>query len=112
MAGVLTPTQPRTIPGSRSTAPNAATLSIPQNILPHQPHARSPYTALSPVTQNGSYEFDRIIKAGEVLKRTRKTKASTPSTFSHLQSVSDMLETVMETSLHRNTAKHPIDIQR
>jgi hypothetical protein len=26
------------------------------------------------VTQNGSYEFDRIIKSGEVLKRTRKTK--------------------------------------
>ena len=28
----------------------------------------------SPVTQSGSYDFDRIIKQGEVLKRTRKTK--------------------------------------
>lgn len=28
----------------------------------------------SPVTQSGSYDFDRIIKQGQVLKRTRKTK--------------------------------------
>ncbi|EME86115.1 uncharacterized protein MYCFIDRAFT_4449, partial [Pseudocercospora fijiensis CIRAD86] len=28
----------------------------------------------SPVTLQGSYEYDRIIKTGEVLKRTRKTK--------------------------------------
>jgi hypothetical protein len=29
---------------------------------------------MSPVNQNGCFEFDRIIKAGPVLKRTRKTK--------------------------------------
>jgi hypothetical protein len=29
----------------------------------------------SPVNQNGSFEFDRVLKAGAVLKRTRKTKA-------------------------------------
>ncbi|SMQ47994.1 unnamed protein product [Zymoseptoria tritici ST99CH_1A5] len=29
----------------------------------------------SPVTQYGSYEFDRIVKSGQVLKRTRKTKS-------------------------------------
>lgn len=28
----------------------------------------------SPVNQNGSFEFDRVIKAGTVVKRTRKTK--------------------------------------
>ncbi|KAF2104816.1 PH-domain-containing protein [Rhizodiscina lignyota] len=28
----------------------------------------------SPVNQNGSFEFDRVIKSGQVLKRTRKTK--------------------------------------
>ncbi|KAK5115824.1 hypothetical protein LTR85_009418 [Meristemomyces frigidus] len=33
---------------------------------------------MSPVTQNGSFEFDRIIKSGEVLKRTRKTKSWKP----------------------------------
>lgn len=29
---------------------------------------------MSPVNQNGCFEFDRIIKAGTVVKRTRKTK--------------------------------------
>ncbi|EON69936.1 hypothetical protein W97_09201 [Coniosporium apollinis CBS 100218] len=32
----------------------------------------------SPVNHNGSYEFDRVIKAGAVLKRTRKTKSWKP----------------------------------
>jgi len=31
-------------------------------------------TAMSPVNQNGSFEFDRVIKSGTVNKRTRKTK--------------------------------------
>jgi hypothetical protein len=31
-------------------------------------------TAMSPVNQNGCFEFDRIIKVGNVVKRTRKTK--------------------------------------
>jgi hypothetical protein len=33
---------------------------------------------LSPVNQNGSFEFDRVIKSGTVVKRTRKTKAWKP----------------------------------
>ena len=28
----------------------------------------------SPVNQNGSFEFDRVLRSGEVYKRTRKTK--------------------------------------
>ena len=28
----------------------------------------------SPVNQNGSFEFDRVLRSGEVCKRTRKTK--------------------------------------
>lgn len=31
---------------------------------------------MSPVSQNGCFEFDRIIKAGNVVKRTRKTRVS------------------------------------
>ena len=31
---------------------------------------------MSPVNQNGCFEFDRIIKAGNVVKRTRKTRVS------------------------------------
>ena len=33
----------------------------------------------SPVNQNGSFEFDRVIKSGEVYKRSRKTKVGTAS---------------------------------
>lgn len=33
---------------------------------------------ISPVNQNGSFEFDRVLKAGTVHKRTRKTKAWKP----------------------------------
>ncbi|KAI5205811.1 PH-domain-containing protein [Aureobasidium subglaciale] len=32
----------------------------------------------SPVNQNGSFEFDRIIKSGQLSKRTRKTKSWKP----------------------------------
>ncbi|KAF1948700.1 PH-domain-containing protein [Byssothecium circinans] len=31
-------------------------------------------SVMSPVNQNGSFEFDRVIKSGTVVKRTRKTK--------------------------------------
>jgi hypothetical protein len=49
---------------------------------PAQPHFGGMKTAgaamgvMSPVNQNGCFEFDRIIKAGNVVKRTRKTKVS------------------------------------
>ncbi|KAF1999885.1 PH domain-like protein [Amniculicola lignicola CBS 123094] len=33
---------------------------------------------MSPVNQNGSFEFDRVIKSGTVLKRTRKTRQWKP----------------------------------
>ncbi|KAF2794813.1 PH-domain-containing protein [Melanomma pulvis-pyrius CBS 109.77] len=33
---------------------------------------------MSPVNQNGSFEFDRVIKSGNVVKRTRKTKSWKP----------------------------------
>jgi hypothetical protein len=32
----------------------------------------------SPVNQNGSFEFDRVIKSGYVQKRTSKTKVGSP----------------------------------
>jgi hypothetical protein len=34
---------------------------------------------MSPVSQNGCFEFDRIIKTGNVVKRTRKTRVSKPA---------------------------------
>lgn len=38
---------------------------------------------MSPVNQNGCYEFDRIIKAGNVLKRTRRTRVGAAPVLSN-----------------------------
>jgi hypothetical protein len=71
-----------------STAPNGKTMDRRPNIaipssstsLPsHNAAARlrnraGMDTTFSPVTQNGSFEFDRVIKSGYVQKRTQKTK--------------------------------------
>jgi hypothetical protein len=64
-------TQPRAIPGAGSMPPP---LAIPKSVQTLRPTQTLSLDTSSPVTQNGSYEFDRIIKSGEVLKRTRKTK--------------------------------------
>lgn len=41
--------------------------------------SRLPPDAFSPVNQNGSFEFDRVIKSGYVQKRTQKTKVDIPA---------------------------------
>jgi hypothetical protein len=62
------------------TASTRADQQPPQPIaVPQQPAAAGPRThlavdAFSPVNQNGSFEFDRVIKSGYVQKRTQKTK--------------------------------------
>lgn len=75
-------TQPRAIPGAGSMPPPPPTLAIPKSVQSLRPTQNLSLDTSSPVTQNGSYEFDRIIKSGEVLKRTRKTKVrgTLPST--------------------------------
>jgi len=52
--------------------------------MPAQPRfenvkASTSVGVMSPVNQNGCFEFDRIIKAGNVVKRTRKTRVATYS---------------------------------
>ncbi|KAL8698634.1 MAG: hypothetical protein Q9201_006457 [Fulgogasparrea decipioides] len=54
-------------------------LRLPTSINTSKPAAepRSGHLNLdtfSPVNQNGSFEFDRVLKSGELYKRTRKTK--------------------------------------
>lgn len=80
MADVATPSQPQRIPSGGLSVATPRNLD-PPNSLPASSQARSfrnqqltPLDTLSPVTQYGSFEFDRIIKQGEVHKRTRKTK--------------------------------------
>ncbi|KAL8951718.1 MAG: hypothetical protein Q9222_002331 [Ikaeria aurantiellina] len=63
---------------------NAELLSTAKSRLPpaintakHANEARSGHLNLdtfSPVNQNGSFEFDRVLKSGEVYKRTKNTK--------------------------------------
>lgn len=66
--------------------PPPSTLAIPksvQSLRPAQGGQGLSLDTTSPVTQNGSYEFDRIIKAGEVQKRTRKTKVRAYQAMRH-----------------------------
>lgn len=56
--------------------PPANPMTTPR--LPNIKTASASVDIMSPVNQNGCFEFDRIIKAGTVVKRTRKTKSWKP----------------------------------
>jgi len=67
-------TQPPNIP-SRENAPTGMKLGV----VCSEGAFRKAHLVLdtfSPVNQNGSFEFDRVIKSAQVLKRTKKTKVS------------------------------------
>jgi len=80
MTDVAAPSQPRSIPngGLAIAPPNSVSKSV-QSLR----NANLKLDTLSPVTQNGSFEFDRIIKSGQVLKRTRKTKVGSKHMHTH-----------------------------
>ena len=70
--------QPRRIP-ERTAAlqiplSNAVTLPPPSSASRLR-NSHLNLDTFSPVNQNGSFEFDRVLKSGYVQKRTRKTKA-------------------------------------
>lgn len=69
--------QPKAIPGQDAALqiapPTGVTLPVPASTN----RIRNSHLALdtfSPVNQNGSFEFDRVLKSGYLQKRTRKTK--------------------------------------
>jgi hypothetical protein len=64
---------------------------------------------MSPVNQNGCFEFDRIIKAGNVVKRTRKTRVSTAAQGRAVTPAYHC--TVLEAHLPRATTKLPLHLQ-
>ena len=64
----------------------------------------------SPVNQNGSFEFDRVLKSGLVQKRTRKTKVETQDTRTDNQSLTFC--TGLEADISGSAAQLPLDIQR
>ena len=109
MAEVASPPQPQPISTS------GLTISPPRNIpVPSPAKAfRGGHLSLdtfSPVTQNGSYEFDRIVKSGDILKRTRKTKVGT-QTYVQVEQVTETA-VVMEANLHSPSAEHPLYLPR
>ncbi|KAK3112099.1 hypothetical protein LTR53_011976 [Teratosphaeriaceae sp. CCFEE 6253] len=77
--GASTHALPRAIPGAGlATSPPNSLLPLPNTPLQKLKSANLTLDLPSPVTQDGSFAFDRVIKAGEVLKRTRKTKSWKP----------------------------------
>ncbi|KAI9760878.1 MAG: Cytoplasmic GTPase/eEF2-like protein (ribosomal biogenesis) [Chaenotheca gracillima] len=72
------PSRPRQIPqrtGLKITPSQSSNLSLPPSTAATgSRNGHLLLDTLSPVNQNGSFEFDRVLKAGEVQKRTRKTK--------------------------------------
>jgi len=73
MSDVATQSKPQSIPTARLAISPPIPISLPRSAQTLR-NANLRLDTLSPVTQNGSFEFDRIIKSGQVLKRTRKTK--------------------------------------
>lgn len=73
-------TAPRAIPhpiDTRQPAPVSASHSTTlPNITPGVRSGHLNLDTFSPVNQNGSFAFDRVLKSGDVHKRTRKTKVS------------------------------------
>lgn len=51
-------------------------ISLPTDNAAARMRSRLVLDSFSPVNQNGSFEFDRVIKSGYVQKRTQKTKVS------------------------------------
>ncbi|KAK2629327.1 hypothetical protein QTJ16_000147 [Diplocarpon rosae] len=82
MAEVQTPatkesSQPQAIP--RRKIPPLSTVPLPQPATASRVrNSNLNLDTFSPVNQNGSFEFDRVLKSGYVQKRTRKTKAWKP----------------------------------
>ena len=70
---MATPPDPKQIPKSRDFRPPSSSLSIPRSINGRR-NGNLKLDTFSPVHQDGSFEFDRVLKCGEVYKRTRKTK--------------------------------------
>lgn len=82
----MTETAGRSVPEPIKTSPpsgSAAKTSIPRPLIVSPVktvanHLRNQLgvNTSSPVTMNGSFEFDRVIKSGYVQRRTQKTKVS------------------------------------
>ncbi|CAK7269745.1 hypothetical protein SEPCBS119000_003725 [Sporothrix epigloea] len=57
-----------------SGSPVSRAMAVPQSSTSRSLLPLVPDSYVSPVNQNGSFEFDRVIKSGSVQRRTQKTK--------------------------------------
>src|SRR5271163_3866836 len=75
-AEVLEASQPRQVPDRTAAIqiPRPSTVTLPPPSGSRLSHLN--LDTFSPVNQNGSFEFDRVLKSGFVQKRTRKTKVN------------------------------------
>jgi hypothetical protein len=74
-----TASYPRTIPEQTTglEMPPPSSISVPaQSSVTKTLKGHLNLDTFSPVNQNGSFEFDRVLKSGYVQKRTRKTKVA------------------------------------
>jgi hypothetical protein len=107
----VSPTSPR-LPGrgAKLTIPAAAVnlTSTVTSRLRNQLGLASP----SPVNQNGSFEFDRVIKSGYVQKRTQKTKVGDVSTRSpDVSPILTLCSLGMEASLPSVATRYHLSLQ-
>lgn len=68
--------EPRSIPQPIDINLSHANPVVAPNGSSHVRNGHLNLDTFSPVDQNGSFAFDRVLKSGEVHKRTRKTKVS------------------------------------
>jgi hypothetical protein len=62
---------------SSSTATSPAVMKLATKpVIESVKRSQLNLDTFSPVNEHGSFEFDRVLKIGSVLKRTRKTKVS------------------------------------
>jgi len=63
-------------PSNSKSAPTTTMKLATQPVVETLKKCHVNLDVFSPVNEHGSFEFDRVIKIGAVLKRTRKTKVS------------------------------------
>ncbi|CAI6340895.1 unnamed protein product [Periconia digitata] len=73
MAATLA-TTPQQTPSKHISIRTQPIKNDPPRPEPLKKRHSDPLDVMSPVNENGSFEFDRVIKRGTVVKRTRKTK--------------------------------------
>jgi hypothetical protein len=100
-------TVPERISGPQIPAPSA--ISMPtQSAATKTRNGHLNLDTFSPVNQNGSFEFDRVLKSGYVEKRTRKTKVPLRP-YNDLNK--DLIRPIdMETDLSRTTTEPPFHL--